>query len=76
MEETTRFQSKSSDRIRAGDAALTAAAEHVGPSRTIIVMVSPSDPWGVELGSEILPAEALHLLELAVLKLRMALGNP
>lgn len=60
------------DPQRAAAAALDAAADHVGPARTLVLVTSLKDPYGVELGSDVPPTHAFGMLEMALLKLRRA----
>lgn len=60
------------DPQRAAAAALDAAADHVGPARTLVLVTSLKDPYGVELGGDVPPTHALGMLEMALLKLRRA----
>jgi hypothetical protein len=60
------------DAQRAADAALDAAAQYVGPSRTVVLVVNDHDPYGVEIGSDVVMRNVVGHLEMALLKIRRA----
>lgn len=73
VEIPVRARMPNTDPQRAAAAALDAGAAHVGPARVVVLVTSLSDPYGVELGSDVPVQLAVSMLEMALLKIRRSL---